>query len=220
MTDVTSPADALRRPPQPRAGARRGRGRVLRDGPARADRGGRRGAPASASAPCAGTSPPSRRSSRRCSRRCTSRCCSDARAALEQPDPGAAFHTFFFALSEFQARHRALAEHMATEIDLPASAQSVRDALRGAIDELVDARAGRGRDPRRHRSGRRRAALLRRRARDRARRRPPARAAPALRRADPRRPPPARGEPRCPGKPLDFAQLRKLKNKNAKSKPQ
>src|ERR1700747_2326413 len=32
----------------------------------------------------------------------------DARRALEQPDPGAAFHSFFNALSEFQARHRAL----------------------------------------------------------------------------------------------------------------
>jgi len=61
----------------------------------------------------------------------------DAQRALRQADPGAAFHTFFVALSEFQARHRALAEHMATEIDLPVSAQSVRDALRGAIGELV-----------------------------------------------------------------------------------
>jgi AcrR family transcriptional regulator len=61
----------------------------------------------------------------------------DARRALEQPDPGKAFHTFFYALSEFQARHRALAEHMATEIDLSASAQTVRDSLRAAIDELV-----------------------------------------------------------------------------------
>jgi AcrR family transcriptional regulator len=61
----------------------------------------------------------------------------DARRALEQPDPGVAFHTFFYALSEFQARHRALAEHMATEIDLPAAAQSVREALRAAIGELV-----------------------------------------------------------------------------------
>jgi AcrR family transcriptional regulator len=61
----------------------------------------------------------------------------DARRALEQPDPGVAFRTFFFALSEFQARHRALAEHMATEIELPVSAQSVRDSLRGAIGELV-----------------------------------------------------------------------------------
>jgi len=62
----------------------------------------------------------------------------DAQQALGQSDPGVAFHTFFVALSEFQARHRALAEHMATEIDLPISAQSVRDALRGAIGELVE----------------------------------------------------------------------------------
>ena len=61
----------------------------------------------------------------------------DARAALAQPDPGAAFHTFFYALSEFQARHRALAEHMATELDLPASAQPVRESLWAAIGELV-----------------------------------------------------------------------------------
>jgi AcrR family transcriptional regulator len=61
----------------------------------------------------------------------------DARAALAGPDPGAAFHTFVYALSEFQARHRALAEHMATEIDLPLSARPVRASLRAAIGELV-----------------------------------------------------------------------------------
>ncbi len=95
----------------------------------------------------------------------------DARLALCQPDPGAAFQTFFFALSEFQARHRALAEHMATEIDLPVSAQSVRDALRGAIGELVTRRARRRRDSFRHRACRRGDAVLRRRPRHRARRR-------------------------------------------------
>jgi AcrR family transcriptional regulator len=61
----------------------------------------------------------------------------DARRALEQPDPGAAFQTFVFALSEFQDRHRALAEHMATEIEVPESSQPVRDALRETIDALV-----------------------------------------------------------------------------------
>src|SRR3954465_5929996 len=61
----------------------------------------------------------------------------DARHALEQPDPGTAFQTFVFALSEFHARHRALAEHMATEINLPESSQPVRDAMREAIDALV-----------------------------------------------------------------------------------
>ena len=61
----------------------------------------------------------------------------DAQRALQQPDPGTAFRAFVYALSEFQARHRALAEHMATEIDLSPSAQSVRDSLRETIDELV-----------------------------------------------------------------------------------
>ena len=61
----------------------------------------------------------------------------DARRALEQGDPGAAFHTFFQALSEFQARHRALAEQMARELELPETAQPMRDELRAAIDGLV-----------------------------------------------------------------------------------
>jgi hypothetical protein len=61
----------------------------------------------------------------------------DAQVALEQPDPGAAFRSFFTALSEFQARHRALAEQMATELELPASARPLRTALRAAISELV-----------------------------------------------------------------------------------
>jgi AcrR family transcriptional regulator len=60
----------------------------------------------------------------------------DAQRALELPDSATAFHTFFIALSEFQSRHRALAEQMATELDLPAVAQ-VRDELRRAISELV-----------------------------------------------------------------------------------
>jgi AcrR family transcriptional regulator len=61
----------------------------------------------------------------------------DARIALEQPDPGDAFRTFFTSLSEFQARHRALAEQMATDIELPASAQPLRMALRTSMSELV-----------------------------------------------------------------------------------
>jgi AcrR family transcriptional regulator len=60
----------------------------------------------------------------------------DAQRALELPDSATAFHTFFIALSEFQSRHRALAEQMATELDLPAVAQ-VRDELRRAITALV-----------------------------------------------------------------------------------
>jgi AcrR family transcriptional regulator len=61
----------------------------------------------------------------------------DAQDALERSDPGDAFRTFFTSLSEFQARHRALAEQMATEIALPASAEPLRTALRASISELV-----------------------------------------------------------------------------------
>ena len=61
----------------------------------------------------------------------------DAQAAQAEADAGEAFETFFFALAGFQARHRALAESMATTTDLPAAAQPTRDALRAAIGELV-----------------------------------------------------------------------------------
>ena len=137
-------------------------------------------------------------------------------ARSTQPDPGAAFETFFVALSEFQARHRALAEHMANEIDLPASAQPVRDALRGAIGELVARAQARGRDPRRHRA------------------RPTSRCCSPASRTRPRSR--ATSSPCCasatsrssstgcarsrpatfPGRPLDFAQLRRLKQRRAK----
>ena len=80
-----------------------------------------------------------------------------------------------------------------------------------AIGELVDPRAGRGRDPRRHRSGRRRDAVLRRRARDRARGRPAARAAQALRRASSSTGCARSRRATLPGRPLDFAQLQQLK---------
>src|SRR6187399_1392063 len=45
----------------------------------------------------------------------------DAEAALEQDDAGAAFLAFFEAVTAFQSRHRALAEQMATDVALPAS---------------------------------------------------------------------------------------------------
>ena len=61
----------------------------------------------------------------------------DARVALEQSDSGEAFRSFFVSLSEFQARHRALAEQMATDIDLPVSARSLRTGLRQSMSELV-----------------------------------------------------------------------------------
>src|SRR6185503_14037101 len=49
-------------------------------------------------------------------------------------DARAAFADFFTRMSDFQMRHRALAESMATAIDLPASAQTTRLALRAAIE--------------------------------------------------------------------------------------
>ena len=62
-----------------------------------------------------------------------------------EPDPGAAFETFFVALAAFQARHRALAEQMATDARSPACPRNrLREALRQAITELVaNAQAGR-----------------------------------------------------------------------------
>jgi AcrR family transcriptional regulator len=142
----------------------------------------------------------------------------DARGALEQPDPGAAFRTFFYALSEFQARHRALAEHMATEIDLSESAQSVRDSLGVAIDELVtraqDAGAIRAdigsADVALLFSGVAHATALAGDLQPVLRRRYVALILDGLRPIDPTA---------LPGKPLDFAQLRRLKNKSTPTKP-
>jgi AcrR family transcriptional regulator len=61
----------------------------------------------------------------------------DAEHALGQPDAGNALRGFFVALSEFQGRHRALAEQMSNAMDLAASAAPRRDALYRAITELV-----------------------------------------------------------------------------------
>jgi len=142
----------------------------------------------------------------------------DARRALEQPDAGAAFRTFFNALSEFQARNRALAEHMA-EIDLSASAQSVRDSLRVAIDELVtraqdagEIRADIGSaDVALLFSGVAHATALAGDLQPVLRRRYVALILDGLRPIDPTA---------LPGKPLDFAQLRKLKRKHRPTRSQ
>jgi AcrR family transcriptional regulator len=143
----------------------------------------------------------------------------DARRALEQPDPGKAFHTFFHALSEFQARHRALAEHMATEIDLSASAQTVRDALRAAIDELVTRAQDSGAiradigpaDVALLFSGVAHATALAGDLQPALRKRYVALLLDGLH--------PLEASP-LPGKPLDFSQLRKIKAKSKKSKPE
>ena len=57
--------------------------------------------------------------------------------ALEHPDAGEAFERFFVTFPEFQARHRALGEQIAKEIELPTSAQPIREALVRALAELV-----------------------------------------------------------------------------------
>jgi AcrR family transcriptional regulator len=61
----------------------------------------------------------------------------NAHDALDQDDPGAAFRTFVVALSDFQARHRGLAEQMATEIDESAEVRPLRAELRDAVNELL-----------------------------------------------------------------------------------
>jgi len=61
----------------------------------------------------------------------------DAEAALMETDAGVAFEHFFRALADFQARHRVVAEAMATEVDLPAQAQPTKQALRRAMARLV-----------------------------------------------------------------------------------
>jgi AcrR family transcriptional regulator len=60
-----------------------------------------------------------------------------AKEALGHPDPGEAFEHFFVTLPEFQARHRALGEQMAKELELPASAEPLREELVRVLDELV-----------------------------------------------------------------------------------
>ena len=59
-----------------------------------------------------------------------------AEEALEDPDPGHAFERFVVDLPEFQARHRALADQMATE-DMFTSATSPRERVLRAVSELV-----------------------------------------------------------------------------------
>jgi len=60
-----------------------------------------------------------------------------AEAALTEPDAGTAFDAFFHQLAEFQARHRALAESMASTMDLSESAQAMKHALRRALTQLT-----------------------------------------------------------------------------------
>ena len=59
----------------------------------------------------------------------------DARAALAEPDAGAALRRFFVRMADFQTRHRALAEEMSAAI--PATAVPVKQALREAVADLM-----------------------------------------------------------------------------------
>lgn len=60
----------------------------------------------------------------------------EAEAGLADPDPAHAFEQFVTGLPAFQARHRALADQMANENSL-GSATAPRDKLLRAVSELV-----------------------------------------------------------------------------------
>jgi AcrR family transcriptional regulator len=59
----------------------------------------------------------------------------DARAALGEPDAGAALRRYFVRMAAFQTTHRALAEEMSAAI--PASAVPVKQALHEAVADLM-----------------------------------------------------------------------------------
>ena len=61
-----------------------------------------------------------------------------ARLALTDPDAGRAFAAFVTALADFQGHHRALAEEMASTIDLPTSTLQLKQALHESVTELVE----------------------------------------------------------------------------------
>ena len=60
----------------------------------------------------------------------------EADVALADPDPARAFERFVVGLPDFQARHRALADQMAS-VNMSAPAASPRDKLLRAVSELV-----------------------------------------------------------------------------------
>lgn len=61
-----------------------------------------------------------------------------ARAALDSSDAGTAFDVFVHQLADTQARHRALAEQMAANPELPVAARAAKAELRTALRELVE----------------------------------------------------------------------------------
>jgi AcrR family transcriptional regulator len=60
-----------------------------------------------------------------------------ARVAQADPDAGHAFTSFVANVADFQARHRVLAEEMATTVDMPTGAVKIKRALRHAVEDLV-----------------------------------------------------------------------------------
>lgn len=60
-----------------------------------------------------------------------------ARAALEEQDPGEAFRRFFTGMAETQARHRGFREEMAARLGMPVKAAKLKKALHEAVTELV-----------------------------------------------------------------------------------
>ena len=65
----------------------------------------------------------------------------EARAALEDPDPAAGLRRFFSAKSDYQARHLALAGALAG--DVPAPGAALKDSVRGVLTQLIErAQAG------------------------------------------------------------------------------
>jgi len=61
----------------------------------------------------------------------------NVRSALALDDPGAGFEAYVRQLSELQVRHRALGQHMARQLDWPASAMAARAELRGGVTTLL-----------------------------------------------------------------------------------
>ena len=61
----------------------------------------------------------------------------DAVDGLTNPDAGAAFEQFVVVLAAFQARHRALAEQMAKDMEPPTAPPDARERLWATISQLV-----------------------------------------------------------------------------------
>lgn len=61
----------------------------------------------------------------------------DIQAAAGDPDPGAALRRYASAMADHQARNRALAEAIASEIDLPVVLAPVKESMEQTVTQLV-----------------------------------------------------------------------------------